>query len=126
MRDLLTSASDVYKTADVKILLVGHCLLVSSWFRDPWRNRFLLCYWVGAQSSGSSRNRACAHRVTCAHANLWWHLPACIAINRARISDPMLQIGLIAAFGGGIASSILLQRPDKAAIAILSDNNMGL
>lgn len=63
MRDLLRSASDVYKTADARILLVGHCLLVSSWFRDPWRNRFLLCYWVGAQLSGSVQHRASAHRV---------------------------------------------------------------
>ncbi len=38
----------------------------------------------------------------------------------------MLQIGLTAAFGGGIASSILLQKPDKAAIAVFSDNYLGL
>ena len=48
------------------------------------------------------------------------------SIDRATISDPMLQVGVIAAFGGGIASSILLQKPDKAPIAVFSDNNIGL
>ncbi|KAK9804406.1 hypothetical protein WJX72_011360 [[Myrmecia] bisecta] len=68
-----------YDSLPFEWLLVGHCLLVSSWF-TRLKDRFLLCYWVG----------------------------------------------LLAAFGGGVVSALLLQDPAKAPIALFADNKVGV
>lgn len=40
--------------------------------------------------------------------------------------DAVLQIGLFAAFGGGVVSSLLLQDPVRAPIALFHSNYLGL
>lgn len=37
-----------------------------------------------------------------------------------------MQVGLLAAFGGGILSSLLLQDPKRAPIALLASNSVGV
>ena len=73
---------------------------------------------------------ACAHRVYMSPCSMCTQGPtqnnASTGPHVIRMSDAMLQIGLTAAFGGGIASSILLQRPDKAPIAVFAGNYIGL
>lgn len=44
----LTALADVYALVPFYIKLIGHCLVVSSWFRQPFlRERYMLSYWVG-------------------------------------------------------------------------------
>lgn len=43
----LDALSKVYQKIPVEYLLVGHCLIVASWF--PYlKDRFMLSYWVRA------------------------------------------------------------------------------
>ena len=44
----------------------------------------------------------------------------------ARAESSRLQVGLLAAFGGGILSSLLLQDPKRAPIALLASNSVGV
>jgi hypothetical protein len=41
----LDALSKLYKQLPFEYLLVGHCLIVASWFPNL-KNRFLLSYWV--------------------------------------------------------------------------------
>ncbi|KAL3159054.1 hypothetical protein ABBQ32_011052 [Trebouxia sp. C0010 RCD-2024] len=79
MDSLLSDLAAAYTSLPSESLLVGHCLLVSSWYRG-FRERYLLCYWIG----------------------------------------------ICAAFGGGIVSSLLLQDPVQAPIAFFSSNYLGI
>ncbi len=41
----LSELAGAYKAVPNEWLLLGHCLLVSSWYRS-FKDRYLLCYWV--------------------------------------------------------------------------------
>ena len=45
MESVLSDLAEAYTSLPTDWLLIGHCLLVSSWYRG-FRDRYLLCYWV--------------------------------------------------------------------------------
>ena len=44
---LLSDLGSFYESIPVEYLLIGHCLLVASWF-PKLKDRFLLSYWVSS------------------------------------------------------------------------------
>ena len=58
MSSTLSDLATAYKSLPVEGLLIGHCLLVASWYRG-FRDRFLLCYWV---SNRLLQSEACPMR----------------------------------------------------------------
>ena len=51
---LLTDLADFYEALPFDYLLVGHCLLVASWF-PKLKDRFLLSYWVRYSQPGLTK-----------------------------------------------------------------------
>ena len=60
MSSTLSDLATAYKSLPAEGLLIGHCLLVSSWYRG-FRDRFLLCYWVSTRMLQAQARRMRQH-----------------------------------------------------------------
>lgn len=72
----LSALADVYDMVPFYIKLIGHCLVVSSWFRQPFlREKYMLSYWVGSNppsppSKYTSTSASNGHSERCASSRL--------------------------------------------------------
>lgn len=62
MSSVLADLAAAYTALPAEWLLIGHCLLVSSWFRS-YKDRFLLCYWVRLSSDQFFSHLTCSDHV---------------------------------------------------------------
>jgi len=109
-----------------RLLLPGHCLTVVSWFSDAAPN-FMASYWVSRHMGPRRRRR-----------RDWLHAPPPVPSHRLPSTHPPstppplhpaflpIQLALLAAFGGGIVTALLIQDPVAAPIALFADNDVGL